>query len=58
MDPEIYEYIWIFPSFLALGFATPLLISCSMVTGLSTVFPHQRGIGDGILGAFGNSEVL
>ena len=46
-----HNYICMFPGFLLLGLATPLVVSNSMVTGVTAVEAHQRGVGSGILRA-------
>lgn len=46
-----HNYVYMFPGFLLLGLATPLVVSNSMVTGVTAVEAHQRGVGSGILRA-------
>lgn len=46
-----HNYFCMFPGFLLLGLATPLAVSNSMVTGVTAVEAHQRGVGSGILRA-------
>ena len=46
-----HNYVYMFPGFLLLGLATPLVVSNSMVTGVTAVEAHQRGMGSGILRA-------
>ncbi|QTS84004.1 MFS transporter [Coxiella endosymbiont of Amblyomma nuttalli] len=46
-----HNYVYMFPGFLLLGFATPLVVSNSMMTGVTAIEAHQRGLGSGILRA-------
>jgi EmrB/QacA subfamily drug resistance transporter len=47
----LQQYIWIFPGFLLLGIAAPLVISSCMAGGMTAVSPDRRGVANGVLGA-------
>ncbi|MGB6976345.1 MAG: DHA2 family efflux MFS transporter permease subunit [Gammaproteobacteria bacterium] len=44
-------YIWLFPGFLLLGLATPLVMASCMASAINAVVPQKRGMATGVLGA-------